>query len=183
MLRRLQDQARRLDEIARTDTLTGLPNRRTLDAQLVRAYERAARDGTPISLALLDLDRFKLFNDTHGHQAGDELLAGAATAWSLVITNADMLARYGGEEFVLLMPGRGLEDAEHLLAALRVVTPQGQTFSAGLALWDGRETPLELLRRADTALYAAKEAGRDRAVRAAPAVRNVTALPAAGNNL
>ncbi|GAA3447908.1 sensor domain-containing diguanylate cyclase [Planomonospora venezuelensis] len=168
MLRRLEEQARRLDEVARTDTLTGLPNRRTLDAQLTREYGRAARDGTPLALAMVDLDRFKLFNDTHGHQAGDELLAGAATAWSLVITNADMLARYGGEEFVLLMPGRGLEDAEHLLAALRVVTPQGQTFSAGLALWDGRETPLELLRRADTALYAAKEAGRDRAVRAAP---------------
>ncbi|MBG0831011.1 GGDEF domain-containing protein [Planomonospora sp. ID67723] len=170
MLRRMQHQARRLDEIARTDTLTGLPNRRTMDAQLAREYERATLDGTPLTLAMIDLDRFKLFNDTHGHQGGDELLAGAATAWSLVLASDDMLARYGGEEFVLLMPGRGLDDAEHLLAALRVVTPQRQTFSAGLALWDGRETPLELLRRADTALYAAKEAGRDRVMRAAPAV-------------
>ncbi|WP_084780350.1 GGDEF domain-containing protein [Planobispora rosea] len=170
MLRRMQEQADRLDEIARTDTLTGLPNRRTLDAQLAREYERAARDGAPLCLALLDLDHFKRFNDTHGHQAGDELLAGAATAWSLVITSGDMLARYGGEEFVLLMPGRTLDDAEHLLAALRVVTPQGQSFSAGLALWDGRESALGLLRRADTALYAAKDAGRARTARAAPAV-------------
>ncbi|MBG0831010.1 GGDEF domain-containing protein [Planomonospora sp. ID67723] len=183
MLRRMQHQARRLDEIARTDTLTGLPNRRTMDAQLAREYERATLDGTPLTLAMIDLDRFKLFNDTHGHQGGDELLAGAATAWSLVLASDDMLARYGGEEFVLLMPGRGLDDAEHLLAALRVVTPQRQTFSAGLALWDGRETPLELLRRADTALYAAKEAGRDRVMRAAPAEENAMAGPPTGNVL
>ncbi|GII02136.1 GGDEF domain-containing protein [Planobispora takensis] len=168
MLRRLEEQARQLDEIARTDTLTGLPNRRTLDAQIVRDCERTALRAVPLTLALIDLDRFKHFNDTHGHQAGDELLAGAATAWSLRLGGEDMLARYGGEEFVLLMPGRDLEDAEHLLAALRAATPQRQTFSAGLALWDGREPPLALLRRADTALYAAKESGRDRAVRAAP---------------
>nr|BFE81101.1 hypothetical protein GCM10020093_037020 [Planobispora longispora] len=170
MLRRMQEQARRLDEIARTDTLTGLPNRRTLDAQLAREYDRAARGGTPLTLALLDLDRFKRFNDTYGHQAGDELLAGAATAWSLVLSSGDMLARYGGEEFVLLMPGRDLDGAEHLLSALRLVTPEKQTFSAGLARWDGRESPLELLRRTDKALYAAKEAGRDRVVRADPPV-------------
>ncbi|GIH92852.1 hypothetical protein Psi01_34820 [Planobispora siamensis] len=169
LLRRLQHQARRLDEIARTDMLTGLPNRRTLDAQLVRDYERATREDIPLTLAMLDLDHFKRFNDTHGHQGGDQLLAGAATAWSLVLSSTDMLARYGGEEFVLLMPGRDLEAAEHLLEALRLVTPHEQTFSAGLALWDGRETPLRLLRRADTALYAAKTAGRDRVVRADPA--------------
>nr|BFE80716.1 hypothetical protein GCM10020093_033170 [Planobispora longispora] len=120
---------------------------------------------------MIDLDYFKRFNDTYGHQAGDRLLVGAATAWSLVITSDDMLARYGGEEFVLLMPGRTVEDAEHLLSALRLVTPEKQTFSAGLARWDGRESPLELLRRADGALYAAKEAGRDRVMRAGPAAR------------
>ncbi|GIH99263.1 GGDEF domain-containing protein [Planobispora takensis] len=168
MLRRLQHQARRLDEIARTDMLTGLPNRRTLDAQLVRDYERTAHEDVPLTLAMLDLDHFKRFNDTYGHQGGDQLLAGAARAWSLLLSSADMLARYGGEEFVLLMPGRDLAAAEHLLQALRLVTPHEQTFSAGLALWDGRETPLRLLRRADTALYAAKTAGRDRVVRADP---------------
>ncbi|GGS68475.1 hypothetical protein GCM10010156_29220 [Planobispora rosea] len=171
MLRRLGEQARLLDEIARTDVLTGLPNRRTLDAQLTREYERAAREAAPLALALIDLDRFKRFNDTRGHQAGDALLAGAATAWSLALGGGGMLARYGGEEFVLLIPGRDLDEAEHLLAALRAVTPEQQTFSAGLALWDHRETPLELLRRADTALYAAKEAGRARTVRAEPSHR------------
>ncbi|GAA3447666.1 hypothetical protein GCM10018955_71050 [Planomonospora venezuelensis] len=169
LLRRMQAQARRLDEIARTDMLTGLPNRRTLDAQIVREYEVSARTGGPLSLAMVDLDRFKLFNDTYGHQAGDRLLTGAATAWSLVLASDDMLARYGGEEFVLLMPGRGLDAAEHLLSALRLVTPERQTFSAGLALWDGRESPLELLHRADVALYDAKQNGRDRVARAAPA--------------
>ncbi|GAA3442842.1 diguanylate cyclase domain-containing protein [Planomonospora venezuelensis] len=177
MLRRLEEQARRLDEIARTDTLTGLPNRRTMDAQLAREYERAARDAVPLTLALIDLDRFKRFNDTHGHQAGDALLSGAATAWSLALGGGDMLARYGGEEFVLLMPGRDPDGAEHLLAALRAATPQGQTFSAGLALWDGRETPLELLNRADTALYAAKEAGRGRTERAAPGGGRLSGAP------
>ncbi|GAA3161402.1 hypothetical protein GCM10010466_60460 [Planomonospora alba] len=167
LLHRLQEQARMLDEVARTDMLTGLPNRRTLDAQLAREYERADGDGTPLCLAMIDLDRFKQFNDAHGHQAGDLLLSGAATAWSLALGGRDMLARYGGEEFVLVMPGRDLRDAERLLASLRVVTPQGQTFSAGLALWDGRERPSDLLHRADLALYAAKEAGRDRVVRAA----------------
>ncbi|MFC4056807.1 GGDEF domain-containing protein [Planomonospora corallina] len=170
LLHRLQEQARMLDEVARTDTLTGLPNRRTLDAQLAREYESAERDGTPLSLAILDLDHFKQFNDTRGHQAGDLLLAGAATAWSLTLGGRDMLARYGGEEFVLVMPGRGPDGAERLLAMLRAATPEGQTFSAGLALWDGRERPSDLLHRADLALYAAKGAGRDRVVRAAPPV-------------
>ncbi|MBG0831193.1 GGDEF domain-containing protein [Planomonospora sp. ID67723] len=168
LLRRMQDQAHRLDEIARTDMLTGLPNRRTLDAQIVREYERSAHTGMPLCLAMMDLDRFKLFNDTYGHQAGDRLLIGAATAWSLALTADDMLARYGGEEFVLLMPGRDLDAAEHLLSALRLVTPRRQTFSAGLALWDGAESPLELLHRADIALYEAKQNGRDRVARAGP---------------
>ncbi|MBG0817082.1 diguanylate cyclase [Planomonospora sp. ID82291] len=178
LLHRLQEQARMLDEVARTDTLTGLPNRRTLDAQLAREYERAEQDGTPLCLAMVDLDRFKLFNDTYGHQAGDLLLTDAATAWSLALGGQDMLARYGGEEFVLVMPGREPADAERLLAAMRAATPQAQTFSAGLALWDGRERPSDLLHRADLALYAAKEAGRDRVVRASRPAPPAGAHPA-----
>ncbi|MDP9795367.1 diguanylate cyclase (GGDEF)-like protein [Catenuloplanes nepalensis] len=176
MVRRLEEQAgqleiqaRRLDELARTDTLTGLPNRRTLDAQIVRDMDSTTARRTPFPVAMLDLDHFKRYNDTHGHQTGDDLLAGAARSWSLLLRDGDTLARYGGEEFVLLMPGRTEEDAARLLDRLRIATPDLQTFSAGLAVWDGTEPPDVLMRRADLALYAAKEAGRGRVVRAAPA--------------
>ncbi|WP_307249244.1 GGDEF domain-containing protein [Catenuloplanes indicus] len=162
----LADQARRLDELARTDSLTGLPNRRTLDAQIVRDMAAARAGRHPLPVAILDLDHFKRYNDTRGHQAGDDLLAGAAMAWSLLLRDGDTLARYGGEEFVLLMPGRTGDDAARLLDRLRIATPDLQSFSAGLALWDGTEPPDELLRRADHALYAAKEHGRGRVVRA-----------------
>ncbi|GAB7038564.1 MULTISPECIES: GGDEF domain-containing protein [Catenuloplanes] len=163
----LADQARLLDELARTDSLTGLPNRRTLDAQLVRDMAATRAGHRPLPVAILDLDHFKHYNDTRGHQAGDDLLAGAGMSWSLLLRDGDTLARYGGEEFVLLMPGRTEDDAARLLDRLRIATPDLQSFSAGLALWDGTEPPDELLRRADRALYAAKEAGRGRVVRAA----------------
>ncbi|MFI5842027.1 GGDEF domain-containing protein [Catenuloplanes sp. NPDC051500] len=162
----LSEQARRLDELARTDMLTGLPNRRTLAAQLVRDMASTAADGTPLSVAIFDLDHFKRYNDTLGHQAGDDLLAGAAAAWSLLLRDRDTLARYGGEEFVLLMPGCTEEEAAGLLDRLRRATPDGQTFSAGLAVWNGVDRPDDVLHRADTALYAAKAAGRNRMTRA-----------------
>ncbi|MDR7274938.1 GGDEF domain-containing protein [Catenuloplanes atrovinosus] len=166
--RQLATQARRLDELARTDTLTGLPNRRTLAAQLVRDMATTRAVHAPFPVAILDMDHFKHYNDTRGHQAGDDLLAGAAMAWSLLLRDGDTLARYGGEEFVLLMPGRTEDEAARLLDRLRIATPELQTFSAGLALWDGEELPDHLLHRADVALYAAKNGGRGRVVRAVP---------------
>lgn len=162
LLRRVQRQAERLRELTLEDALTGLPNRRALDAYLGETLPRARRSAHPVSVALIDLDRFKLFNDEYGHLAGDQLLKSVASAWSGVIRETDMLARLGGEEFVLVLPGADLLQAEAVLHKLRACAPLGQTFSAGLASWDSEVLPEELIRAADGAMYAAKRAGRDR---------------------
>ncbi|WP_432513493.1 GGDEF domain-containing protein [Kineococcus sp. SYSU DK001] len=176
LLRHLEQQASRLADLARTDALTGLPNRRTSDAELERMQTRARAEGTALCVAVLDLDRFKSFNDTFGHQAGDRLLVQSAAAWREGLATAHagtgpgraaMLGRWGGEEFVLLLLGHDLASATAVADGLRTLTPAGQTFSAGVALWSGLESPAELFARADTALYLAKTAGRDRVVPAA----------------
>jgi diguanylate cyclase (GGDEF)-like protein len=158
----LEQQADRLREVAQQDPLTGLPNRRAWNAALPSALERAARDGTPLALAVLDLDHFKNFNDTHGHQAGDRLLKEAAAVWVANMRAVDLVARYGGEEFVALLPGASAAEAVELLDRLRPLTPAGCTFSAGVATWNGTESADELIARADRTLYRAKAAGRDR---------------------
>jgi diguanylate cyclase (GGDEF)-like protein len=164
LLRHVEAQATQLRELARVDELTGLPNRRAWATELPRAMERARRDGSALSIAMLDLDRFKQFNDEFGHPAGDRLLKGASAAWRGALRAVDELVRYGGEEFVVLLPGAGAPQAASILERLRGVTPAGQTFSAGIATWDTAETSDELIARADRSLYRAKEQGRDRAV-------------------
>jgi diguanylate cyclase (GGDEF)-like protein len=156
----------RLEESARTDDVLGLPNRRAWERELPRELARATRDGSGVCVAMLDVDHFKRFNDARGHQAGDLLLRQTVAAWAEQVRASDMLARYGGDEFALLLPGCTLADAETLVQRLRVVTPEGQTVSAGLACWDGRESPEHLVGRADSALYAAKRGGRDRLIAA-----------------
>ena len=154
----------RLERMARTDDLTGLVNRRAWDIELARALLRTERDGAPLAVAMLDLDRFKDYNDEHGHQAGDRLLKEAAVAWREVLRESDLIARYGGEEFAVVMPGCGAEAAMGLVERLRAATPGGGSCSAGLATWDGEESADDLLGRADDALYVAKQAGRDRTI-------------------
>jgi diguanylate cyclase (GGDEF)-like protein len=152
-------------ELARTDPLTGLANRRTwledLDRELVRA-----RRGGHVCVAMLDLDHFKEFNDEYGHVAGDLLLQELAKTWAVAVRPSDTLARYGGEEFALLLPACELESAAEVVERLRTMVPEGQHCSAGLACWDGTESPIELIARADTRLYAAKGRGRDQLVAA-----------------
>jgi diguanylate cyclase (GGDEF)-like protein len=154
--------------LAGTDDLTGLPNRRAWSSQLAREFARARRTHDPLSLAILDLDHFKRFNDTHGHVAGDRLLRRVATAWSSLLRPDDVLARYGGEEFALLLSGCGIGSAATLVERLRAAIPDDATCSVGIAQWDGAEVAESLFERADRALYAAKNAGRDRVVLAAP---------------
>ena len=154
----------RLGAIARTDDLTGLPNRRAWNEDLARELARATRQGTPLCVAIVDLDHFKVFNDTHGHQAGDRLLKQAAAEWSGVLRATDLLARYGGEEFALALPAAGPGEAADVVERLRDATPGGESCSAGVVWWDGAETAGELVARADAALYEAKRAGRARAV-------------------
>jgi diguanylate cyclase (GGDEF)-like protein len=155
-----------LQASARTDPLTGLPNRRVWDEDLERELERARRHGGSLCLAMLDLDRFKAFNDEHGHQAGDELLAAAATAWRPILRTTDTIARYGGEEFSVLLPHSDIEAAHAVVERLLASVPLGETASAGVAVWNGTESAQSLLARADAALYEAKGAGRARAVSA-----------------
>jgi diguanylate cyclase (GGDEF)-like protein len=151
----------RLEAVARTDELTGLPNRRAWQEELPTELSRARRSAEPLCIAMLDLDYFKQYNDQRGHQAGDRLLKEIAGAWSSELRASDILARYGGEEFALALPGCTLEDAFAVVERLRTAIPGGESCSAGIARWDGQETSVELLERADTALYEAKRAGRD----------------------
>jgi diguanylate cyclase (GGDEF)-like protein len=155
----------RLQGLARSDPLTGVPNRRVWEEELPRELERARRMGTPLCVAMVDLDNFKAYNDRFGHQAGDHVLKEAATLWRAQVRSTDLLARYGGEEFALLLPACALEDAIKIIERLRTVTPQ-VTCSIGVACWDFQESAGELFERADQALYAAKAAGRNRYVAA-----------------
>jgi diguanylate cyclase (GGDEF)-like protein/PAS domain S-box-containing protein len=153
-----------LEHMARTDDLTGLPNRRHWEEELPRELARGARERTPLCVAMLDLDHFKAYNDRCGHQAGDRLLREAAASWRGVLRPYDILARYGGEEFSVILPGCSLDAALALVERLRATTPEGESCSAGVAEWDGDEQAESLVGRADAALYRAKGAGRDRAV-------------------
>jgi diguanylate cyclase (GGDEF)-like protein len=158
---------REVGRLARTDSLTGVANRRGWDEELPRELARAARSGQPVCVALLDLDHFKHYNDEHGHLAGDRLLKAAAAAWEHRLRKTDLLARYGGEEFAILLPDCELGAAMEIAERLRTAQPEG-TCSIGVADWDGRQDGDELLARADRALYAAKAGGRDQC-RADPA--------------
>ena len=163
----LSDRSRlvdRLERLSLTDELTGLPNRRAWNEGLERELARAHRTDQSICVALLDLDKFKAYNDQHGHTAGDSLLRDAAGAWSGLLRASDLLARYGGEEFGLAFPACPLESALTVVERVRAATPGGLTCSAGLVAWNPGESPGQLTDRADRALYEAKSAGRDRTV-------------------
>ena len=162
LLKVIQDQSVQLAALASSDSLTGAPNRRTWDHQLSAACRAAQDNGTPLSIALIDLDRFKRYNDAHGHQAGDLLLREAVANWTDVLGEGGLLARYGGEEFAVLLPGMTVTEAVTVMHAMRAVTPSGQTFSAGVAAWEPGSEPTMALAQADRSLYQAKRAGRDR---------------------
>ena len=115
-----------LEHLARTDGLTGLPNRRHWEQQLPRELARAWRDGRQLCVAMLDLDYFKDYNDRHGHQAGDRLLSEAAIAWRAALRPYDILARYGGEEFSVILPGCDVDDARQPGRAAAGLHPAGR---------------------------------------------------------
>lgn len=161
-----------LQLMATTDALTSLPNRRSLMSGMELEVARAARSGRPLSLALLDIDRFKAINDTHGHPAGDAVLQAVADELRLVTRAGDLLGRFGGEEFAIVMPETDLKQARWACERLRKAIakrnlhfPNGTlgrvTVSSGVALLAGEEGCDQLISRADGALYQAKQDGRD----------------------
>ncbi len=165
----------RLEEAATTDRLTGLANRRRFDDNLTREVARARRSQAPLSVALIDLDRFKDFNDTHGHLAGDDLLRDLSTRWAADLRDGDELARWGGEEFVVLLPDTPVPEAadviDRLLSGASGAHPRPPiTASAGVAGYVTGTTAEELLAEADRLLYQAKRAGRDRVATVAGSV-------------
>lgn len=155
-----------------TDALTGVLNRRALDAILARELASCAASGSSLALLVIDMDLFKQINDDHGHPAGDRLLAVAAQSMASALRSGDTLARYGGEEFVALLPGRDLHQAEAVGERLRVRVAAldlpwervhlRATASVGVAAWTPGDSPDSLLGRADRNLYAAKHLGRNR---------------------
>jgi diguanylate cyclase (GGDEF)-like protein len=164
-----------LAHLAHHDPLTGLGNRRSLEQDLEVLYARSRRYGRGFALAMCDLDRFKAYNDTHGHQAGDQALRAVAAAIVGELRGSDSIYRYGGEEFLLVLPEQTLETAQIAVERVRSVverlaikhTAAGDrvlTLSAGITAYaPGDATTTEdLLRQADAALYRAKSAGRNR---------------------
>ncbi|HEY5335976.1 MAG TPA: diguanylate cyclase [Mycobacteriales bacterium] len=147
---------------ANTDPLTGLANRRSWDERVAAAV--VAAGDAPVCMAILDLDHFKDFNDSHGHQSGDLLLREVAAAWMSGVRTGDLLARLGGEEFGLLLAGCTLDDATPLLEVVRAAVPQGQTVSIGVSERRPGESVSTWYGRTDRALYRAKETGRDQVV-------------------
>jgi diguanylate cyclase (GGDEF)-like protein len=152
----LTEEVGELGRQARTDPLTGLANRRGWDEQLDRELAQARRSGRPVTVALLDLDDFKGFNDAHGHQAGDRLLVAAAAAWQGQLRDGDVLCRWGGDEFAALLPDCSEDAARAIIARVTPTTPTPQSCGAGIAEWDGAETSDELVGRADAELLSHK---------------------------
>lgn len=160
-------------ELANTDVLTFLPNRRKIISSLQEEVIRSNRYGTPLSVSILDLDHFKRVNDTHGHTAGDEVLRSVAARLREHIRHPDMIGRYGGEEFLIVLPNSELqaaaEQASRLCQHIRNMRIDANqhvlsvTISIGIAQFRIKQETWEgFLHRADEALYQAKELGRDR---------------------
>ena len=177
---RLRTSVRQTIELAVTDGLTGLNNRRYLDNHLKVLFNRAAARGRPLSLCITDIDRFKSVNDTYGHDAGDEVLKEFAARIRSTVRGADLACRYGGEEFVVVMPDTDAAAAAAIAERLRGIVESfpfhlktagkmlNITASLGISCnTSGAETPEQLLKQADRALYEAKNNGRNRVVAAA----------------
>ncbi len=163
----------RLSELAHTDPLTGLPNRRAWTAELERALQRARRTAEPLTLAMLDLDDFKAFNDTFGHGSGDRLLEQTADALRAQLRPDDVIARLGGDEFAILLPDCDAGGAAVVLKRLLAAAPTRQTYSIGLGHFDGTQSAAALLHDADVALYGVKHGAP--AASATGALRSATA--------
>jgi len=166
----------KLEELATTDALTGLKNRRRFDSEIDLEWRRAARSKTPVALLMIDADHFKAYNDTYGHQAGDQVLVGIAICISDSVQRpGDCPARFGGEEFAVLLPGLSAIEASTIAEIIRLKVEQWSqdpgvtTVSIGVASMTPTSSSnwRDLIEAADRALYAAKANGRNQSVLAA----------------
>ncbi|MBS1723851.1 MAG: diguanylate cyclase [Armatimonadetes bacterium] len=170
--RDLEDANRQLNELATTDGLTGLANKRTFHEKLLTEISRTERNGLPLCVLMIDVDHFKAYNDSFGHPAGDRVLNSVARVLKDKLRLADFLARYGGEEFVVILPETDIESAAAVAERMRTavqdmtVDHRSVTASFGCAAYcDDLKGAMELIERADLALYTAKRQGRNAVVR------------------
>jgi diguanylate cyclase (GGDEF)-like protein len=170
----LEDVNRKLAQISYLDAVTEVSNRRSFEEELTMEWRRSTRTGSRLSLLMIDIDNFKAFNDTAGHQAGDECLKKVAAVIDEGVRRAgDVVSRYGGEEFAVLLPDTDLAGASALAERIRAAvedrfvhhpaTQKAVTVSIGVATASGRDDgePSQLVRAADAALYRAKRDGRN----------------------
>ncbi len=187
--RKVQALNRRLAELAVRDPLTGLYNRRFMEASLERELLEAERNGVPLSLVLCDIDHFKAINDAFGHEAGDEVLKALGSLLKRRCRRSDLACRYGGEEFLVVFPGMPGEIAKRWAESIRETVAGGRvatsaktlqiTASFGVATYpENGQTWTDLIAAADSAQYAAKTTGRDQVVTAPPVAEPAPADPA-----
>lgn len=177
----LRTQYARAENMARSDPLTGAANRRRWDHAFTDMIELSERQEQAFHVAIIDLDHFKLFNDQFGHQAGDRLLIEAVAAWEAYLKSDDLLARYGGEEFTVMLTTDSRRAAVSTVRRMCQAVPHGATASAGITRWRSGMSADEVIHEADSALYAAKRAGRNR-VTVHPETKNPMIVDVAGSS-
>ncbi len=173
-IEQLKAELELVSKLVREDQLTGALNRRGLDDAMAREAARAERNGTPLCVALIDIDNFKKINDSHGHQVGDIVLVHLVAIIKETIRTNDLIGRFGGEEFLLILPDSHIEEATAVTARLQrelALKPLSWgnrqllvTFSAGVAMRLRGEAETAFIHRADQALYQAKHVGKDRVI-------------------
>ena len=174
-LAKLRTEFKRVRQESMIDPLTGIQNRRSFDDELAKCCATSKSNQEPLSLLIIDIDHFKKVNDTYGHVVGDAVLKRVAEALNNTVRGGDLLARYGGEEFVVVLPNTPMEGAERVADNIcnnvrnlpmdknQVGKEVGRvTVSVGVALYHGAESEQDFVARSDTALYRAKESGRNR---------------------
>jgi len=165
-----------VETLSKVDPLTGIWNRRAFLAELAAEMSRASRGGDRLGLSLLDIDHFKNVNDTYGHLTGDAVLRECVERITASVRPYDSVGRFGGEEFLVLLPGTGEDEVVIVGERIRHAIAQSPfdvgdehievTVSQGVAIWDGKASVDDLIGSADTALYHAKDSGRNRVERA-----------------